>query len=322
MTPATVEFAYDALPAAEQRWLKEKVGAIRLLTRAAAESVLTAGKHLAEVRQRFKQHGLFKAWVATEFAFCPATAYKWIAVYERLGGRLGDRHLPIDSTALYALADRRTSPDVVDRCVTLAEGGTRVTPALVRSLTVRDKPERNPARDREYEARRKADDRSTRRTADATADPAAVMAAFIKLVETAEVVTFRRIDDTEEDRSFHQSGGRGDLDRGALIPYAVTVHDKAGTRTTIDPDSWEVLLLKAAGMEPKRRCDGPCKQYKGLYTGFSRKKNNVEGRCPRCKACEQERVRVAKRKIEERKRERRDGLLEGFDPDAWRTKQR
>jgi hypothetical protein len=285
-------FDYHAISTADRQWLFEQTGVIRNLARSAAGSIIEIGKKLQEARKRMPH--TFTPWVQAEFTFGLATAYKWMRVASTIGDRVKD--LPIDASALYMLATK-AKPELVESVIQIAEGGKRVTPALIRSLT---KPEsQETVTPKKYKAVRKSLDQETKASKDTTKDPAAAWAAFAELASKHDRVTISRIKDSSGNEN--SCGGVEDHERSTVSTYLVTALGdglSTGTATSVD---LEVAILKISGHEPKRQCS-QCKRVGGLYTLFSRKESNDEGRCTRCKHCERSRIKESKAAMETRQR--------------------
>jgi len=292
--PVPATFDYCRVPPADRVWLMEKTGFIRHLSRAAANDLVAIGTHLNEVADRLR--GSFVDWIRCEFTFGVSTAYKWMDVAAKLGTRV--TALPIDPSALYMLA-AKAKPAVVDAVVALAEAGTRVTPAIARSLLT-PATGAPPADRRRHEAVMRKLDPETKATKDVTKDYLALWAAVSDLAHKFDRVTISRVKDSDDHE--RTAAGIDDHERGAILPFLITAVPADGPPVTaLSWESLEIAVLKAAGKEPTRACS-TCPAVGGLYTLFSKKGNNDEGRCPRCKACERKRVKRAKREMEARRR--------------------
>lgn len=289
----------------DRRWLADKVGTIRNLCRAIADSTVHMGRHLAEVRDRVAN---FRAWVDAHFTFTHATAYKMIRVYETMGEAAG---LPIDSSALYLLTGPRATAEGRAIALRIAAGGERVTPELARTILAARTPEPDARDVRRHEQRMAAYARANERGADAGAadapdhDARLLWTILTKVLAGANRVSFDWVDDADEDRESLLTGGRGDAVRGGYLPVSMTVWPRDGgpPTTHYSNERLESILLEVAGHTPMQTCT-KCRESKPLYADFAKKKNSPNGRCKRCKVCERRRVKKAKIDGREKQRKR------------------
>lgn len=76
--------------------------------------------------------------------------------------------------------------------------------------------------------------------------------------------------------------------------YWLEFHDGGRYRSHYSDDP-VILLQEAVGEAQEKRCAGPCGRKKPVRD-FARDKSRPDGRCPRCKTCERERVAAYSRK--------------------------
>lgn len=301
MLPATADaFDYRAIPPGVADECRRRATAIRELCQNVADQVIRIGGHLAAVRDLL--HGGFHSWIEFEFALGRSTVYKMINTWERFHGRDVSK---FDHTALYVLA----APSVPDVCRELAfliaERGERITPALAREIVEAKKaPTLTEKEVRRYHKENPEDKDPDDPGANLTRDNRLIVATLRALATDCTMIVIQRVTDTDaEDEKIKSAAppegksGKGRAEESSLAtPILITVYrDNRPAETFGSAESLEIAILRAGGVRPMQRCSR-CNEEKELLVHFSKKANKGIGRCLRCKKCEAERVKEAKRK--------------------------
>ncbi len=299
-------FDYDALPAADRTFLKDKVGYIRHLSRQCGENVIHIGRHLAEVRDRIR--GTFLDWVEAEFSWGRSNVYDMIHAAEKFGDCTSEIRNRIDPSGLYALSAPNAPKAARDFAIELAKDGQHVSHRVARDIidAVRRGGDVTKKDIRQYEkARPKDTPHPEEEPEDLFSDYKTLWLAFKKLVTANNLAAFKWepycIDDDNDevqvDAETHLHKAHFKLD---LYPHGAT-KPKCYSSTTY----LETLILEAADAHPKRVCGdgkgGGCGRLLRLYEDFGSKKGNHLNRSRTCKECEVKRVGAAKLRTKEKK---------------------
>jgi hypothetical protein len=110
----------ESVSAALHDYRAEHAEAIRVLGRRVAGDIIEIGNRLIAVRERLP-HGRWLPWLDQEFGWGETTARKFMAVAESFGESSLSVDLPIDASALYALAGPTVPPAVRGRARELVE---------------------------------------------------------------------------------------------------------------------------------------------------------------------------------------------------------
>lgn len=295
---ATVEFRYDDLPVADRRFLKDKVGAIRLLARQCAESVLHIGRHLNEVRERIGRVG-FTQWVDTEFAWDIRHAHRMMDAAEVFGsvgnGQIVGR---FDASALYVLSAPSAPPQAREFAVDMARDGDTISHKIAKGIVagLKANPDLSAADVKKYFRERPPEPLdTTSEPDDVFTDYKLLWRAFRQLIHANYSVTFtwepHNIDDqcdsVPEDPETHL--------RKALFKAEVYNIHTARPKVFASTTHLENLILDATDSHPMQKCSGPCQRTLRLYEEFSAKKGNRFNRSRACKKCEVKRVGAYKK---------------------------
>jgi hypothetical protein len=288
-----VAFDYNELDPEDRKYVKDKVGVIRLLARQTAESVLHIGRHLIEVRQRLK--GRFLQWVETEFSWKKSNVYDMINAAEAFGMASEIRN-KFDASAMYVLAAPKTPPAAREYAIGLARDGEYITHRHAREIidSLQPVPEPNNATARKILKGNPTDtEHPDREPEDIFGEYKTLWLAFKKLILEHNLVTFswepHCIDDSndtlEADPETHQYKGH----------FKVTTWKHSADKPVMRSSTTylETLILEVTDSHPMQKCT-KCKLDKRLYEDFCSKKNNRFNRSRTCKTCEVKRVAAAK----------------------------
>lgn len=293
-------FEYGELSADDKKFLKEKVGVIRLLARQCAESVLHIGKHLIEVRERIK--GRFGAWVEAEFSWTRGHAYKMIQAAEVFGG-LSQFTTKFDASALFVLSQSSTPATAREYAISLAEDGEHVTHKIAREIIDGLKtPVEVSKKDVRHHFKQITEDAENPDSEpdDVFGEYKLLWTAFKQLILNNNLVTFSWepycIDDSndqlEADPETHQHKGH--------FKVMMWKHSKDKPVVRSSTTYLETLILEVTDSHPMQTCS-QCGVSKRLYEDFSSKKGNRFNRSRACKTCEV--VRVAESKQAKKEKE-------------------
>lgn len=97
---------------------------VRLRMRRAAEDIIEIGKDLIEMKARLP-HGSFLPWIKSEFGMTKETASKFMQVSERFGEK--SEILTFNPSVLYVLSSPSTPEEVIDKAISKAESGEKVS---------------------------------------------------------------------------------------------------------------------------------------------------------------------------------------------------
>jgi hypothetical protein len=300
-----VSFDYSAVTPADRLFLKDKVGVIRHLSRQCAESVIHIGRHLCEVRDRLPR--AFLAWVDTEFSWARSSVYNMMNAAEAFGG-VSKIWNKFDASAMFVLSNGGPAVATArEHCIELAKEGEHVTHQTAKELIAvfKDNPQLTPKDVKEYFRNRPKEDPAhpDAEPDDLHGDFRTLWLAFRKLFSENMMIEFSR-----ETANVNDNAETSDENENVVCKLTVW-NAESGDRTKAKPrvhsstSSLESLLLDATDSHPMRRCTGPCGELKRLYEDFSRKKGNRFNRNRACKRCEVPRVKEAKRRKKEAKRD-------------------
>lgn len=309
MTTELVPIDYSALPTSESKWLKEKVGAIKLIARQTATNIINIGNHLMEVRERIKDTPIgFVHWLETEFSWSCAQAYRFMNVARAFKELPSEVTSQFDSTALMELAQPKVPDKTRKLAIGIAESGIRVTHADVKQILAADKNQDEPTR-AEINGYHKERGKLAKETKENdcrneikrdvsnlmyTEEKAKLWDMFEELIKSATMVTFSRVEDDIDDAMMSQPfDGKDNFAKmvQSVCPLLCSVYKKNGVpKTHASSSGLKTLILTACQKSEQRQCKS-CKEWKDLYQGFSHKKMSKNDRCQNCKQCETQRVR-------------------------------
>lgn len=309
MTTELVPVDYSVLPASEAKWIRDKVGAIRLIARQTATNIINIGNHLMEVRERIKDTPIgFVDWLEREFSWSCAQAYRFMNVARAFKELPPDVTSQFDSTALMELAQPKVPDKTRQLAIGIAESGIRVTHADVKQILATDKNQDEPTRT-EINGYHKGRGQLAKETKENDCrneikrDDANMMYneakaklwdMFEELVKSSNMVTFSRMEDDVDDAMMSQSfDGKDNFAKmvQSVCPLMCSIYrDKEKTVTHMSSSGLKTLVMLACQKSEQRQCKG-CSQWKDLYQGFSHKKLSKGDRCQNCKTCETKRVK-------------------------------
>jgi hypothetical protein len=128
-----------AIPQAQQAILDEHAEAIRKYAKRSITDLIEIGRHLAEVK-KILGYTNWVPWLEREFRWSETQAERFIALHglRRLVPNVGDWDVPI--SVLYLLAEKSTSPELIEAVAAKAEAGERVTITEVMKVKAKRKP--------------------------------------------------------------------------------------------------------------------------------------------------------------------------------------
>lgn len=133
---AQLTFDYSGLPEREALSLRMRAERIRTRMKRTAEDIVEIGRDLLAAKEE-TPHGQFEAWLASEFEMSHVTAFNFMNVAERYGGKSSTvEDLPM--RALYLLAAPST-PETVREAV--ANGAVATTHAAIKDAVEKAKAE-------------------------------------------------------------------------------------------------------------------------------------------------------------------------------------
>lgn len=137
-------FSYDALEPDTRAYVQEQTVEIRALLRRAVRDIITIGGKLTDVKSRL-EHGQFGAWLEREFQMGTVSAWNFMRVYSRFGGKSSIiEDLPLGPTVMYLLASPSVSDEVVQDMLDRASAGEAITVADVKQAINEARPEPEP----------------------------------------------------------------------------------------------------------------------------------------------------------------------------------
>ena len=123
-------FDYAVLPVDVALKAQLAANSIKLRLKRTVEDIIEIGRELTAVKDELP-HGQFLPWIAAEFEMSERTAYNFMDV----AGKFGDKVATVasfSSKVLYALSAPSTPDAVIDKAVSKAESGEKVTVADVK----------------------------------------------------------------------------------------------------------------------------------------------------------------------------------------------
>jgi 5-methylcytosine-specific restriction endonuclease McrBC regulatory subunit McrC len=131
--PETLElFDYASLDKDTSVFLQEKTAEVKALMRQTVENVIRTGNILIEVKNRLP-HGQWENWLNSEFGWAPRTARRMMMVADEFTSDTLT-NLEITTSALYILSAPSTPKETREEAISLAQGGEKVTEAVVKDL--------------------------------------------------------------------------------------------------------------------------------------------------------------------------------------------
>lgn len=293
-----VEFEYDQIKPEDRKFLKEKVGVIRLLARQCAESVLHIGNHLNEVRERL-EYETFSSWVDREFAWDLRHAQRMMMAAKAFKDLMGRQIVSnFDSSALYVLASPSSPPQARTFAIDLAQDGERISHQAAKSIvnTLKKNPEVTQSDVKRYfRERNKVDEDNKPEISDVFEDYKLMWTAFRNLIHNNYSVTITWEPHNIDDNCDETPEDPDTCLRKALFKMDVYNLHASKPKTYASTTYLENLILDATNSHPMRQCTR-CLETLKLYENFSAKRGNKFNRSMSCKKCESKRVGNYKKK--------------------------
>lgn len=125
MIPVQTRFAYSDLAPDTRSIVEAATDRLHTLERKTGEQIIEMGQELIRVKQALG-HGLFGAWLESEFGWTDRTAQNFMNVAEKFAGKT-ENFAHFAPSALYALASGSVPQEIRDEFTAKAEAGERVT---------------------------------------------------------------------------------------------------------------------------------------------------------------------------------------------------
>ena len=131
------KFDYGILDVETAKTVEKRAGEIKGLIKRTAKNIIEIGKKLNEVKQ-LTPHGVFGAWLATEFDLAFSTAQRFMRVAERFKSvNLTD--LNFAPSALYVLAAPSTPESAREEAIDRAQVGEVITHGKAKAIVATHK---------------------------------------------------------------------------------------------------------------------------------------------------------------------------------------
>ncbi len=126
---------YSSLSTETFHFIQERTEQIKKRLQRIGEDIIAIGNFLLEVKEKLEPSGQYLKWLRTEFRWSSRQARRYTSVARRFGDQLDKLStLDIDRSAYWVLAETKTSDEVVEEVLTLAETGAKITPKLVEQV--------------------------------------------------------------------------------------------------------------------------------------------------------------------------------------------
>ncbi len=126
-------FDYSALDVETSAYVQSRTATIRARGRRICADLIALGKDLLDVKASLS-HGLFGAWLESEFGWSDRTARNYMEIAKVFGHLDPETLASFELTALYALARTTVAEDIRDDFIAQAEHGELVSVRDVRDV--------------------------------------------------------------------------------------------------------------------------------------------------------------------------------------------